>query len=98
MSSLLLAAGRPFSGRKGETSIRRWNSDMEDTDTALGGGGEETVSAACQPGCPPICMAQACRVPVATVTMRTLSSRSMPSSPELTLWMFNGLFVALELF
>jgi hypothetical protein len=34
-SSLLLADGRPFSGRKGETSIRRWNSDMQDTDTAL---------------------------------------------------------------
>ena len=30
MSSLVLVAGRPFSGRKQELSIRLWNADMED--------------------------------------------------------------------
>ena len=29
-SSLVLVAGRSFSSRKGELSIRRWNADMED--------------------------------------------------------------------
>lgn len=56
------------------------------------------MSAARQPGRPPTCMACAYFVPVSTGTMRTLSSRSTLSSPELTLWMFNGLFMALELF
>ena len=37
-SSLLHVGGRLFSGRKGEPSIKRWNSDMDDTDTALGKG------------------------------------------------------------
>lgn len=35
MSSLLLDKGKFFSGRNGEISIKRWNSDMEETDIAL---------------------------------------------------------------
>lgn len=44
MSSLLLEEGKFFSGRNGEMSIKRWNSDMEETDMALQRGTQESHS------------------------------------------------------